>query len=670
MNLKRQLLLVSLLTLVLPWAGVQFIRETETALREVQQQMLAGTAQAIADSLAQFPDEFLKPGASARFGPGQVYAHPLEREPLLDGYYDDWTTDAVNLRDMRGVDGPVRYVFATWRSQLWFYVEVPDSEVLYANAGDSRFADQVSLFSVGTQDENVEFRFAPEAPGRIVARRDGGSVEQRVAAHWQDTPSGFQLEGRIPLQMLGDSLGLTVFNAREGQARVRSSTFSGAQPGRLVMPSALLQSVLRGYVQDGLRLLVTDRDGWRLAASGNLSAGGRQYDREQAGWLRLAYNAILEPGEEAELAEPDPSGREQQGYIEAALNGSAESSWFRAAQTGRAVVAVAQPVWSGNVQTGAVVLQQGTDAILSLRSTALSRLMSFTLIATLVAAGALLGYASWLSQRVRRLSRGARRALDDNRAHAGLPSLAASDEIGDLSRSFASVLKQLGDYNEYLRSLASKLSHELRTPLTIVRSSLDNLEHENLSADGRQYTGRARDGVERLKGILNAMSEANRIEELVQNAELELFDLHDVLTAAISAYAAAWPQRQFLYDSNVADSTMSGAPELIVQMLDKLIDNAIDFSAEGDAIGISLGAVDNYLQLVVSNPGPPLPEKMRGQLFDSMISVRDEGKSQHLGLGLFIARIIAEGHGGLIAASNTENGVAFSVSLGRSQVRI
>ena len=58
MNLKRQLLLVSLLTLVLPWAGYQFIHETESALRVGQQQMLGGTAQAIADSLSQYREEF------------------------------------------------------------------------------------------------------------------------------------------------------------------------------------------------------------------------------------------------------------------------------------------------------------------------------------------------------------------------------------------------------------------------------------------------------------------------------------------------------------------------------------------------------------------------------------------------------------------------------------
>ena len=64
MNLRRQILLVSLLTLILPWAGCQFIRETESALREGQQQMLGGTAKAIADSLSQFPYEMFPTTAS------------------------------------------------------------------------------------------------------------------------------------------------------------------------------------------------------------------------------------------------------------------------------------------------------------------------------------------------------------------------------------------------------------------------------------------------------------------------------------------------------------------------------------------------------------------------------------------------------------------------------
>ncbi len=54
---------------------------------------------------------------------------------------------------------------------------------------------------------------------------------------------------------------------------------------------------------------------------------------------------------------------------------------------------------------------------------------------------------------------------------------------------------------------------------------------------------------------------------------------------------------------------------------------------------------------------------MRTQLFDSMVSVREGGDDKHLGLGLYVAKLIAEGHGGTIAASNDTDGVTFTVSL-------
>jgi signal transduction histidine kinase len=327
------------------------------------------------------------------------------------------------------------------------------------------------------------------------------------------------------------------------------------------------------------------------------------------------------------------------------------------------VIAVAQPIWSGTVQTGALILQQDTEAILSLTNESLMRLITLTIVATVGVAAALLGYASWLSLRVRRLSHAADHALDTDQRSSALPSADAADEIGDLSRSFSSVLQQLAAYNEYLRSLASKLSHELRTPLTIVTSSLENLDHEPLSEQSREYTDRARSGAERLKKILNAMSESNRVEQLMENADTELFDLRKVLEATTAAYVDVWPGRTFVFSPGESEYRIDGSPELIVQMLDKLIENAVDFSAADDEIAIDLSRVDGEVSLSVRNPGPPLPNSMRNRLFESMVSVRPDAGGDNLGLGLNIAKLIAEGHGGSIRGENTEDGVRFDVRL-------
>jgi signal transduction histidine kinase len=287
------------------------------------------------------------------------------------------------------------------------------------------------------------------------------------------------------------------------------------------------------------------------------------------------------------------------------------------------------------------------------------------LIATLLVAGTLLGYATWLSRRIRHLSVAAEAALENETLQAALPSALAEDEIGDLSRSFSSVLQQLGDYNEYLRSLASKLSHELRTPLAIVTSSLENLEHESLSEAGLGYTARAREGADRLRRILSAMSEANRVEELMTNAKPEAFDFRKALDSTVTAYRDVYKDRSFTFDCALTNANLEGSPELLIQMLDKLIDNAVDFSGENDEITIRLAEADGALELSVSNPGPPLPERMRIQMFDSMVSMRSGQNTRHLGLGLYIARLIAAGHGGRISADNIDGGVIIRVRLPR-----
>jgi HAMP domain-containing protein len=161
----------------------------------------------------------------------------------------------------------------------------------------------------------------------------------------------------------------------------------------------------------------------------------------------MVYNLLVESGKEAVFAEPDPLGREQQTYVAAALEGREMPSWFRSNESGKAIVAVAAPIMAGGETLGAVILQQGTDAILSLTNEGLARLINLTLITTLLVAGGLLGYATWLSRRIRRLSVAAEAALDNEALQSALPSALSEDEIGDLSRSFSSVLRQLGDYN-------------------------------------------------------------------------------------------------------------------------------------------------------------------------------------------------------------------------------
>jgi dedicated sortase system histidine kinase len=662
MNLKRQLLLVSVLTLMLPWAGCEFIRETEVALRAGQQQMLAGLARAVSSSLTQYSEEF--PVRDDAFGVDeQLYVHVLDARPQIDGYFHDWPLDEAALRTLRGPDGPIRFVVGTHDGATYLYVEVADRNVVYGR-------DRVVLASSNPPYLREAFSFVAEAPGRLLSRRQTTDdpepiADPTVAAYWQDYPRGYRLEARIPAGQLGTHLGIAVVAADDASADgTQVASFIGRFPGPSRHEIANLMQVAAERVQADMRLILTDADGWRIAHAGELGPGSGDADRRR--FAQRLYELLLEKGDEAELAEPHPSGREQQPYVTAALQGRHSGAWFRSTETGRAVVAVATPITDGNRTVGAVVLQQGTEAILSLTNEGLSRLIYLTLLTTIVVAGVLLGYATWLSRRIRALSVAAEDALEREELQKALPSALADDEIGDLSRSFSWVLRQLGEYNEYLRTLASKLSHELRTPLAIVTSSLENLEHESLDEAALGYTARAREGADRLRKILNAMSEASRVEELMKNAEPERFDLRAALESTVAAYRDAYRDRVFAFSCGVDDAFVNGSPELLIQMLDKLVDNAVDFSGDGDTIDIGLAADHDALALTVTNPGPPLPERMRSQLFDSMVSLRGGKDSKHLGLGLYVAKLIAAGHGGTIAADNVDGGVCFKVTIPQS----
>ena len=256
-----------------------------------------------------------------------------------------------------------------------------------------------------------------------------------------------------------------------------------------------------------------------------------------------------------------------------------------------------------------------------------------------------------------------------------LPLLDARDELGDLARSFAHLLDEVGAYTDYLRTLASKLSHELQTPLAIVKSSLDNLDHQAVPAGARTYLARAREGADRLGAIVRAMSEASRMERAIAGVEGEDFDLAAVVRGCTDAYRGLAAPRRLDAEIPTGPSIMHGAPELIAQALDKLFDNARGFTPDDGWIRIALETVPEGARITLANQGPPLPPALQERLFDSLVSVRTPTASRtgdgargvadapHLGLGLYVVRLIAELHRGEAHARNLPDGSGVEFSL-------
>ncbi len=425
-----------------------------------------------------------------------------------------------------------------------------------------------------------------------------------------------------------------------------------------------LGTLLAGLRRAASRIWIVNREFAVLARVGTLERKPRA--EAAATWWESVLAWLVQRPTEQFVDVLGPEGLAGARDVIAALQGT-PATRTRRTQDGRAVVmSAAHPIWRGDEVIGAVIAEETTNAVASMRSAALERLLLITLASFTGVAAFLIAYATRLSLRIRRLRDEAESAIDGRgritRLGAGSE---AGDEIGDLSRSFSAVLERLAQHHAYLESMAGRLSHELRTPVAVVRSSLENVKLAGSEAEVRRYVERAEEGLQRMNRILDRMTEASRLEQSLSVVEPERYDLVPVVRGCVEGYRLAYPQASFRVELPPWRAEVRGAPDLAAQMLDKLVENAVDFATPGEPVDIILENRTGESLLTVSNKGPALPREMRGRLFQSMVSIRESRAAgvPHLGLGLYVARLIAEFHGGRIMAMNRPQGDGVAVTV-------
>ena len=686
MRLQTQLFLLSLFTLALPWAGIEYIKKIDGLLRDSQVQTQRAVANAITQSFfasREIQAIFKAQTLTSAQESATIYATRTTQPLTLDGYADDWTTQNIGKHSLENIyietDTAQQgaYRIAEHGNLTYFYFEITDKTLQYRNVNALKTleSDAFELVIFEANGE-VRYRFAPAAPGKINVETKGTAAlaspgyrnDFRINAYWRENENGYQLEFAIPSRWVSHSFAFSIKNAVANQIQLTQAQPSHAQqthPLTLIRESDKLRDALKLHQQSGMRLILLNSNGFSLASNGKLtlkqaSIGGIPT------WL---YKLIRQ----SDNATP---------YIDLLTNNAPyagptqqQSRWIR---TGFGeVLQTRTPLFYSDNATprtrmGEFIIEQSAQELQQLTNTVLSRLFIYSFWLIVVVSVTLFSYASWLSLRIRKLSLSAKSAISDSGVvNTDFKPLNGRDELSELSHNYRDLLLRLNEYTGYLRTLASKLSHELRTPLAIVSSSLDNLSLLPLSEDAHTYAERAKQGNMRLSGILNAMSAASKVEQAINTAEQETVDVKAMLLALTQAYRDTFTTVSFdlKIENNGSNTCIQGSSELLVQLLDKLVDNAVDFSPANGVISITLTQNTETLTVTVTNQGPHLPAHMQGQLFDSMVSMRPTHEQptdkHHLGLGLYIVRLISDFHQGNIRGYNIEHphGVAFELKL-------
>lgn len=710
-TIQKKLLLASISLFIIPWIGYQYIQEMQSYLYQNMEKDLLAKVKLVAASLHERPALFNNRNEATLLSTKPInakqhlYVRPIASRIKLDGQIDEWINNkrniyfyATNNDLLKNPETDLSFSMrlGSKKHSLYVLLQVIDDHVVFRKKNGLRLdrSDHLIIALQNKKHEYERYILTSKKYGWVNAYKinpdNSSSPEIRIKGSWRKTRKGYTIEIRIPTYIIGEKLSFAIadvddINTRKIKSLIATSGINDVtQLGTIVVPSPQVEKLLTHIKQPNSRIWVVNKAFHVIALSDQLLNNSPNYNTviqppvkpERSfisGLMHLLYQQFLTQPSNQFVDDLSTVSQLNTPEVIAALSGQASTAWrinpksMSPKNTNNeniiSILTATHPIYSLGQVVGAVAIEETSNNILVLQNQAMEILINLSILTFIIALIVLLSISIRLSSRIRKLRDEADNAISSDGKVTGLISNSSSqDEIGDLTRSTADMLNRLSQYNRYLEGMASKLAHELRTPITVVRSSIENMEGSD-AANRATYLDRASTGIERLNNILIRMSEASLLEQTLQTEELQKFNLAELIKSCVAGYQQA--NTAITYATQLDESVeFNGSPDLIAQLLDKLIANANDYCQADTDIIVSLRKTPDKLILKVMNKGEPLQTDMINNLFDSMVSLRKHKTNEpHLGLGLHIVRLIAEFHHGSVKAyNNRDNLVCFEVS--------
>lgn len=337
---------------------------------------------------------------------------------------------------------------------------------------------------------------------------------------------------------------------------------------------------------------------------------------------------------------------------------------------GGLILAVAVPVQHLDNVLGAVMMSRSDasigSAIYAVRINILQIFfitLGVTILLSLYLANAIARPLRQLSLAAETLRRG-----QTNRTVSGIANLLRDktipdmtkrhDEIGDLSGALRALTDALAQRIGDIENFAADVAHELKNPLTSLRSAIETVDRVSDQEARQKLMSIIRDDIDRMARLITDISSASRLDAELGRAKLEPFDIGAILTQMETYYRQNEGQSarmaRVLIKTAGTDLRVVGIKGRLMQVFQNLLDNALSFSPPDKPVKLSVSRVGGYVQVVVEDSGPGMPENKLDAVFDRFYSERPKAEKFgiHSGLGLSIAKQIVEAHQGRIWAEN------------------
>jgi signal transduction histidine kinase len=237
----------------------------------------------------------------------------------------------------------------------------------------------------------------------------------------------------------------------------------------------------------------------------------------------------------------------------------------------------------------------------------------------------------------------------------------SEDELGELTRAFNAMQRQLRQVDIARREFVATASHELRTPIFSLGGFVELLRDEDVSeAERRDFLEEIAQQVERLQKLAVDLLDLSRLDSGSVALELDTVDIAELAEAVAKEFGPAMVEHDTDLQLRLPERGVLAHcdRERVVQILRILLDNVLRHTPPGTVLRIDAGGDSAGAAIAISDGGPGLPPDK--PVFDRFVT---GGESRGAGLGLPIARELAERMGGSLRAADNGGGTVFTLQL-------
>lgn len=267
----------------------------------------------------------------------------------------------------------------------------------------------------------------------------------------------------------------------------------------------------------------------------------------------------------------------------------------------------------------------------------------------------------WLTHSIRKLVQYASKISQGK--STPLPKVRET-ELAKLATAMDKMRREL-EGKDYVEKYIYALTHELKSPVSAIKGASEILVPKMPEKTQAKFIGNIQHEVERIDEMINRLLKLATVEKQEKLESIESFDLVETIDQVIRSKQTQLTKRALVINSSFSTSAYyNGDHFLIMQAIDNLIQNAIDFSPVNGTITISISQSET-VNITVIDQGCGIPDYALNRVFERFYSLsRPSSDKKSSGLGLCFVKQIAElHHGNVSVQNNVGKGVKASLFL-------